>query len=166
MNYNINVMSMFSNELICNILIFINNNINNEIKINDITKIFYFDRTYTMKKFKKEIGITIINYINIIRIYNSLKYYKDNKSILEIALKNGFNSQEYYTEIFRKVIGTNPLTYKKYIKYTPSISNNNINTIQNNLIKIEDIIIKTTNYINNRKPKNTAKKLSLSIQKN
>ena len=156
---------MFSNELICNILNFINNNINNEIKINDITQIFYFDRTYIMKKFKKEIGITIINYINIIRIYNSLKYYKDNKSVLEISLKNGFNSQEYYAEIFKKIIGTNPLTYKKYIKYTSPISKSNIKIIQNNLIKIEDIITKVNKYISNKKPKNTTKKLSLFKQK-
>lgn len=152
---------MFSNELICNILIFINNNINSEIKINDIVKKFYFDRTYIMKKFKKEIGISIINYINIIRIYNSLSFFKENKSILEIALKNGFNSQEYYTEIFNKVIGTNPLNYKHFINYIEKIDNKKIETIQTNLLYVENILLKINKYLNNRKPKKITKKLSL-----
>lgn len=77
---------MFSNELVCNILDYIDKNMDVEIKIDTLANIFYYNRTYIMKKFKKELGISIISYINIKKIYNSLKYFKDNKSILEIAL--------------------------------------------------------------------------------
>ncbi len=152
---------MFSNELVCNILDYIDKNIDVEIKIDTLTNIFYFNRTYIMKKFKKELGISIINYINSKKIYNSLKYFKDQKSILEIALKSGFNSQEYYTEMFRKILGVNPLTYKKYITYIIKIDKNDIEIIQKKLIDIEQMLNSINKYQNNRKPKEMKKKLSL-----
>ena len=120
---------MFSNELVCNIIDYIQRNIYEEIKIDDISRVMYFNRTYIMKKFKKEIGYSIVNYINIMKIYNSLKYLKYDKSILEVALKNGFNSQEYYSEIFKSIIGVPPFTYKKYITYTSKLSKNDVQII-------------------------------------
>ena len=152
---------MFSNELVCNILSYINANINDEITIDSLSNKFYFNRTYIMKRFKKELSISIVNYINIVRIYNSLKYLKEDKKILEVALLNGFNSQEYYTEIFRNVIGVNPLSYKKYINYIAKLDNKSINIIENNLIKVESKLKEIEIYMNNRKPTVTVKKLSL-----
>ena len=152
---------MFSNELVCDIITYINTNINDEITIDSLSNKFYFNRTYIMKRFKKELGISIVNYINILRIYNSLKYLKEDKKILEIALLNGFNSQEYYTEIFRNVIGVNPLKYKKYINYITKIDDKSINIIESNIISIESILNNIDKYMNNRKPTITVKKLSL-----
>lgn len=152
---------MFSNELICSILDYINKNIYVEIKIDTLANHFYFNRTYIMKKFKKELGISIINYINILKIYNSLKYFKDNKNILEIALKSGFNSQEYYTEIFKKTIGVSPLIYKKYINYIVKLDKNEIEIIQKKLIEIDLMLNSISKYLANRKPRSTRKSLSL-----
>ena len=152
---------MFSNELVCDIITYINTNINDEITIDSLSNKFYFNRTYIMKRFKKELGISIVNYINILRIYNSLKYLKEDKKILEIALLNGFNSQEYYTEIFRNIIGVNPLKYKKYINYITKLDDKSINIIESNIISIESILNNIDKYMNNRKPTITVKKLSL-----
>lgn len=59
---------IYSNELVCNILKYINININTEITIINLSNIFSYDKTYIMKKFKRELGLTIIEYI-IIREY-------------------------------------------------------------------------------------------------
>ena len=67
---------IYSNELVCNILTYIKNNINAEITISDISNLFSYDKTYIMKKFKRELGLTIIEYINNKRILNSLNSYK------------------------------------------------------------------------------------------
>ena len=107
---------MISNSLVCDMLEYINKNINDKITIYDLTYEFNYNRYYLMKLFKKELDISIINYINYKRIHNSLSSLRDDKSILMVALDNGFYSQEYYTEIFKKVIGTNPITYKSFIK--------------------------------------------------
>ena len=101
-----------------------------------------------MKLFKREMGLTINNYINNLRIYNSLKDIKY-KSILNVALKNGFYSQEYYSETFKKIMGVKPITYKKYINYDKSVSYKEIDIILNSLIILKDIVNKKENYIHN-----------------
>ncbi len=152
---------MFSNKLICDILIYIDKNLNEKIAIDDLSKHFYYNRSYIMKKFKKELGISIIDYINIKKIYNSLIYLKENKSILEIALKNGYNSQEYYSETFKNILGVSPMIYKKYIQYTINLDNEYLNIVQKHFLNIEFLLNKINKYLNNRKPQKAEKNLSL-----
>ena len=135
-------------EVIYKILKFIDSNINQKIDIDYLSKHFYINRYYLMKLFKREMGLTINNYINSLRIYNSLKDIKD-KSILNAALKNGFYSQEYYSETFKKIMGIKPITYKKYINYDKSVSYKEIDIILNNLINLKDIVNKKENYLHN-----------------
>lgn len=107
---------MHSNKLICDILDYIDNNINKEITIDELANLFFFNRYYVIKLFKKELGITIVNYLNSIRIYNSLKEYKYNNHIMWIAFNNGFNSLEYYSETFKKIMQVSPRTYQNFVK--------------------------------------------------
>lgn len=153
---------IYSNELVCNILIYIQNNINAEITISDISNIFSYDKTYIMKKFKKELGITIIEYINIMRISNSLSLYDSNSTILKISILSGYNSIEYYSEVFSKLVGVSPRIYKNFIKPLNNLSEEQIKIIRtsiSNLYLLED---KITKYLNNKKPKKTPiRKLSI-----
>ena len=142
---------MYSNELICNILNYLNNNINKEISIDELSILFYYDKTYIMKKFKKELNITIHEYINIIRIYNSLLLFKDDNYIISIAFKNGFNSLEYFSEIFKKYMGVSPIIYRKYINHK-NIKSKEEKLILDNISKINSIKNNTINYLNHRKP--------------
>ena len=103
---------MYSNELVCNILDYLDKNINTDLSIDLISSIFCYDKFYIMKRFKKEIGTSIFNYINSIKVYNSLKFFKNDDSILIIALESGFNSFEYFSEKFKKVMGVNPTAYR------------------------------------------------------
>jgi len=143
---------MFSNELVCNLLEYINNNINDEITILELSNRFYFDKTYIMKRFKREIGKSIHDYINIIRILNSLDFYKYDNYILSIALKNGFNSIEYYSETFRKIIGVNPLKYKKFINRDFDITDRERELIITNINECNNLKRFADSYLLKRKP--------------
>ena len=63
-------MNMYSNELICKILNYIDDNLYKRITMDEISSIFYFNKDYLMRIFKKELDITIMDYINKRRIYN------------------------------------------------------------------------------------------------
>lgn len=154
---------MYSNKLICDILFYIDKNINNKINIQDIADIFFFNRFYIMKLFKKELGISINNYINLKRILNSLSDIKNtDDSYLTIALNNGFNSLEYFSETFKLIIGVSPRVYKKFTYFIIKIKDEEINTIRSNLLKLTSIINKIDNYKNNLKPEiKKEKKLSI-----
>ncbi len=141
---------MFSNELVCNIIEYLNDNINKEITINELSLLFHFDKTYIMKRFKKKLGFSIHEYINTIRIYNSLSYFKDDNYILSIALNNGFNSLEYFSEIFKKIIGVSPTIYKNYLGHL-NISNDELKKILDNVSRISSIKFNTLDYLSHRK---------------
>ena len=85
------------------------------------------------------------------RIYNSLSYYKDDNYILSIAFKNGFNSLEYYSEIFKKIMGVSPIIYKKYLSYK-NITDKEEKKILENLSRINNIKNNTMKYLSHRKP--------------
>lgn len=153
---------MYSNELVCNILDYLDENINTIISIDMISSIFCYDKTYVMKRFKKELGISIVSYMNIIKIYNSLKYYKNDDSILKISMESGFNSLEYYSEIFKKVIGVSPMTYKQFTRYDVRVLANEVSTIVNSLVKLDELRNRIMFYRRRVKPSTVmVKKLSL-----
>ena len=147
---------MYSNELVCKILNYIDNNINKKITIEELSLRFFYNRYYIMKLFKKEIGISLFDYINSLRIYNSINSINNsNKLLIRIAIDNGFYSLEYFSEMFKKIIGVSPSIYKKfyYSRYTPSKQNYKL--ITDNIIKLNTIINKTNKYKLNIKPQIT-----------
>jgi len=154
---------MYSNELVCKILNYIDNNINKKITIEELSLRFYYNRYYIMKLFKKEIGISLFDYINNLRIYNSINLINNtNKLLIRIAIENGFYSLEYFSEMFKKIIGVSPSIYKKfyYNRYTPS--KNNYKLITDNIIKLNMSINKVNQYKLKRKPQtNPVRKLSI-----
>ena len=153
---------MYSNELVCNILDYLDENINTIISIDMISSIFCYDKTYVMKRFKKELGISIINYMNAIKIFNSLKYFKYDDSILKISMESGFNSLEYFSEIFKKIIGVSPNTYKQFIRHDIRVEANEVSTIINSLVKLDELRNKVMFYRRRVKPSSVmVKKLSL-----
>ena len=154
---------MFSNDLVCDILEYIDNNINNKISIKDICDRFYYNRYYIMKLFKREIGVSINTYINNTRIYNSTKLIKDsNYSMLMVGLSNGFYSLEYFSEMFKKIIGVSPLKYRRYSINRFLLDDEDVNNILNGLINLKMLIDFKEKYKKNRRPKEApVKKLSI-----
>ena len=163
MVYNIDVMCMYSNELICKILDYIDNNINKKITVEELSLRFYYNRYYIIKLFKKEIGLSLFDYINSLRIYNSINSINSsNKLLIRIAIDNGFYSLEYFSEMFKKIIGVSPSVYKKfyYLRYSPS--NEDYTLITNNIIKLNTTINKVNKYKSNIRPqKMPVRKLSI-----
>lgn len=153
---------MFSNDLVIKILNYIDNNLYKKISIEELSDFFHYNKDYIMRLFKREIGYTITNYINCKRIFNSLHSFIYNDiSILNISINYGFYSQEYYSEIFHKIIGVSPTTYNKFINYRSFVSIKDTNTIQKRIAKLDYDFRRINTYINNVPPKSTIKVLSI-----
>jgi AraC-like DNA-binding protein len=143
---------MYSNELVCELIRYINNNYKKDISIDELVFIFNYNNTYIMKSFKKYLNITIKEYLNYYKIYQSLDEYP-NDSILKIALNNGFNSLEYYSETFKKIMKVSPIKYKKFVNNKYSISDNEINKIIESINKLKLLNNKISKYLLNQRPK-------------
>ena len=152
---------MNQRKLVIDILNYIDNNIYKKITIKELSRIFYFNKDYIMRLFKREIGLTIFEYINSKKIYLSLSSYKNSKySILNIAINHGFESQEYYSEMFKKIMGVKPYSYKKFTKSTNELSYETIYIITDNLVELKLLMNRVDEYKNSI-PQETVKKLSL-----
>lgn len=154
---------MFSNKLVCNIIGFIDKNIDRKISISDIEREFFYNRYYIMKLFKREMGVSITNYVNNIRIYNSLEEVRNNNfSLLKIGLDNGFYSLEYFSEVFKKVIGVSPSVYRNFFISRELVSIKDEEIISNNVYILRDFVLRKENYLNRAKPdKVIMKKLTI-----
>lgn len=104
-------------DVIKNLCKFILDNLYNDINMERLENEFYYNRFYLIRIFKQYTGYTIKEYINTVKILETINpLVSTNDTILKIALTNGFNSQEYYSEKFQQIIGTSPLRFRKEFK--------------------------------------------------
>lgn len=93
---------------------YILDNLDREITIDELEVVFFYNKYYLMRVFKAYTGYTIKTFINNVKVLKSIDpLIFTNDTILKIALDNGFNSQEYFSEKFRNVIGVSPLQFRK-----------------------------------------------------
>lgn len=70
-------------------------------------------QTYLTRLLKKELGMNFIEYLTHIRIQNSIELMKDPSiKIYEIANLVGYNTQHYFSNVFKKNIGVSPNDYR------------------------------------------------------
>lgn len=92
---------------------FINENFQEPISLEDVSKHLEINKCYFCSLFKSEIGKTYSQYLNELRIGKSKELIlKDNLSLLDVALAVGFNNQNYFNMTFKKLIGMTPLEFR------------------------------------------------------
>lgn len=68
-----------------------------------------FSKCYFARRFKKITGMTVVNYINLIRCRKAQKLLeKGQLSVLQVANRCGFENASYFSRTFRTVIGHLP----------------------------------------------------------
>ena len=88
-----------------------------KIYIEKLSDMITVSPDYFTKMFKDSIGKTPIEYINGLRINESMRQISSTeKSMLEIADSIGFCNPNYFHKIFKQYMGVSPLAYKKSIK--------------------------------------------------
>lgn len=97
-----------------NILNYIHENYQNDIKISKISTNMNIDRTYIYKLFKKYLNTSPQQYILNYRIEKAkILLKKSNLTILQISEKLGFNTSTYFIKKFKKEVGLSPSEYRK-----------------------------------------------------
>ncbi|MGL5314103.1 MAG: helix-turn-helix transcriptional regulator [Peptostreptococcaceae bacterium] len=88
-------------------------NYTSDITVDILCKELNINKSYFCKLFKEDTGYTYSNYLNIFRIEKSKKLLLNtNMSLLDIAIAVGFNSQNYFTMVFKKITNMTPTVYR------------------------------------------------------
>jgi AraC-like DNA-binding protein len=93
---------------------YIYKHIYDEINHNDIANKVELSSKYLSFLFKKEVGLTVSEYIQQTKIDEVKKLLAYSKTpISEICSLLNFNDQSYFTKVFKKVVGITPKQYRE-----------------------------------------------------
>lgn len=93
---------------------FINNNLCEKLDLATIAQYSYVSKCTLTNKFRKELNITVLEYIQRQKMFKAVQMLKNSAmSVSEISKKLGFSEQFYFSRCFKQKFGLSPLEYRK-----------------------------------------------------
>lgn len=103
-----------SNHRLSALAIYIEQNLQEDISVNDLCKKAYMSKPNLFRYFKNEFGLTPTEYINQRRIQKAKEILKNPmKSVSDACYEVGYNSLSYFNKVFKKMTGITPKQYKR-----------------------------------------------------
>lgn len=88
-------------------------NASNPIQLNHIAKVINISPNYFATKFRKEVGLSPIDWLNRERVRIACDMLNNKEAnILNVAMECGFQSSQYFGTVFRKYVGRTPTEYR------------------------------------------------------
>lgn len=109
-----NVADLNSKNKILLVMQYIDSHYNEDLTVNSLADLYSMSPNYLSTSFKKETGISIVNYLTEVRMKSACKYLKNtNDSVVEISQKIGYSDSQYFFRVFKKAVGVTPLQYRR-----------------------------------------------------
>ena len=103
----------FNDEKIYEILTYLHENYTERITLTDISSEFYLSEGYLARYFKKRLGMSIFNYVDIIRCNHAIEELRSTQNSVErTAERNGFVNSKALNRTLKKYYGKTAKSYK------------------------------------------------------
>ena len=100
--------------VVASCLRFIRRNISQPVTLKDVAAHAGISPGYLSTVFKKEIGLSVSDYIAVQRIEEAKRLLDTtDQTLSEISAYLSFSSQSYFQNVFKKITGMTPMEYKK-----------------------------------------------------
>lgn len=107
-----------TNSLIRKAIGFIKDNFKSDITLEDVSREVNISPHYFSKLFKDEMGENFIDYLTTLRINTAKEIMKNSlMSVKEICYEIGYGDPNYFSRIFKKIVGVTPTEYRDSILY-------------------------------------------------
>lgn len=105
----------FTGNLLANQLLeFIHNNYTSQIDLTGLAEKFHATASHLARTFKKHVGLSIVSYVNKLRIDRSKVLLEDQSlSVQEIASSLGYESLNNFYKYFKIATGLTPASYRQ-----------------------------------------------------
>lgn len=105
----------YDNKLVNDVIKILEQNITKPLSIKEICEKISYSKSMLFKQFKSHTGKTVIEYFNILKIEKAKRFLRENNlSVKEISEMLSFDTPNYFSKKFKKVVGSTPLQYKKF----------------------------------------------------
>ena len=105
--------SQQSNQIVAKAMQMIKARYREDLTLDDVAEELDISLFYLSKLFRKEAGASFTEYLTQVRIDHAQRLLEEgNLSIKEVAYAAGFNSQSYFSKIFKKYTGKSPSEVK------------------------------------------------------
>ena len=92
---------------------FMNENVETNLSLARIASFAGYSQSYLYRKFIKETGYAPVEYFIMMKVNKASIYLiKTNMTVRQIASKLGFNSADYFSRTFRRVVGIPPSEFR------------------------------------------------------
>lgn len=98
--------------VIHNVIRYVRDNYQTVTGVDEVAGKFYINRDYLTRVFSKYTGMTVHDYIRIIRINRARGMLADGCGVTETAYACGFNSTSYFIRVFSKSVGMTPAKFR------------------------------------------------------
>ncbi len=106
-----------NNKLAEEIIKILKANLNNRLTIEDISKAINYSKAYVFRQFKAATNKSVMEYYLELKIKRSKELLEENTlSIREISEQLCFDTPNYFSKTFKKLIGITPTEYKKRVQ--------------------------------------------------
>ncbi|MDQ6422857.1 helix-turn-helix domain-containing protein [Paenibacillus sp. LHD-117] len=95
------------------IVAFVEKNYTEELSLDKLSTRFFLSREHISRRFKQEIGITLSSYVTQLRVNQAKRWLSESdEKMYSIALKLGYQDENYFSRLFKKNVGMTPLEYR------------------------------------------------------
>lgn len=106
--------SQSMNKAVAFIKYYLNQNYRENITLDTLAEIGHINKYHLAHTFKKDIGMSPIEYLNSVRIREAkILLETTDYTIAEVAEINGFSSQSFFTQAFKRETNTTPSKYRR-----------------------------------------------------
>lgn len=103
-----------SSQIIARAVSYVQESYKDRISLKNIAGSLHTSPSYLSMLFKQEMGVTITDYLNQIRIEKSRELLSESSmSLLDVSVQSGFEDQSYFSKVFKKMNGVTPKEYRK-----------------------------------------------------
>lgn len=103
-------------ELTIQIKNYLNANLKKTITLSDISAKTFFSLAYCSEVFKRDMGITIIEYAIKLKLEEAKHLIQQGFPLKDLHNQLGFTNYNYFSRLFKKKLGYTPSEYKKKFK--------------------------------------------------
>lgn len=94
---------------------YISEHFNENISLSDVAENINISKNYLCSIFKKEIGVTFVNYVTNLRIEKAKEYLTNtDMKMYEVSCAVGYNDYPYFSQFFKKHTGMTLSEYRKH----------------------------------------------------